>query len=47
MDYQRMQWKADITLYMASACKNGQKVPILMLGTISRDWIIVKNHDVK
>ena len=47
MDYLRMQWKADITFYMASACKNGQKFPILILGTMSRDWIIVKNRDLK
>ena len=46
MDYLHMQWKADITFYVASACKNGQKFPIPMLGTVSRDWIIVKNHDL-
>ena len=46
MDYLHMQWKADITFYMASACKNSQKFPILMLGTVSWDWIIVKNHDL-
>ncbi len=41
-----MQWRADVTFYMASAYKNGQKFPILMLGTGSGDWIIVKSHDL-
>jgi hypothetical protein len=41
-----MQWQADVTFYMASAYNNGQKFPILMLGTISGDWIIIKNHDL-
>ena len=47
MDYLHLQWKVDATFYMASACENGQKFPILMLGTISRDWIIVKNPDLR
>ena len=46
MDYLHMQWKADVT-YMASACKNGQTFPILMLSTVSQDWIIVKNPDLR
>ena len=46
MDDLHMQWKIDVT-YMASACKNGQKFPILMLGTVSQDWIIVKNPDLR
>ena len=48
MDYLHMQWEADadVTFYMASACKNGQTFPIFMLGTVSRDWIIVTNHDL-
>jgi hypothetical protein len=41
-----MQWQADVTFYMASAYKNGQKFPIFMLGTGSEDWIVVKNHDL-
>ena len=42
-----MRWKADITFYMASACKNGQKFPILMLGTVSYGgWIVSKVQSV-
>ena len=41
-----MQWEIDVT-YMASACKNGQKFPVLMLGTISWDWIIIKKPDMR
>ena len=36
MDYLYMQWKVDVT-YMALACKNGPKFPILILGTVLRD----------
>jgi hypothetical protein len=46
MDGLSMQWQADVTFYMASAYKNGQNFPILMLGTGSGDWIIVKNQDL-
>ena len=46
MDYLHMQWQADVTFYMASAYKNGQKFLIFMLGTGSGDWIIVKNHNL-
>ena len=41
-----MQWQADVTFYVASAYKNGQNFPILKLGRVSGDWIIVKNQDL-
>ena len=46
MDYLHMQWQADVTFYVVSACVNVQIFPIFMLGRNSGDWIIVKNPDL-
>ena len=37
-----MQWKFDVTFYMASACKKDQNFPILMLGSFTvLDYYII------